>query len=144
MTGERNYSFQDLHGLIGTHLTKYNNLFHTIIKLAGKHGRDDVQVETQKALILNENLIKHGNKFALDEDYIEGLAKFRKDTKDVGVENPLHDFGTMQFELQEIEMCLHSEETYKKYQIVCFSQFIIVIHLKPEEDFGELFNFRKK
>ena len=67
----------------------------------------------------------------------ETMANLKSDMKDVPVAN-LHSFGVLNFEVDEVEMKLVSEDAYRSFQLLCFDQYIVASEVNTEEHFEGL------
>ena len=120
--------------MIGSQPIQYQNMLETILKKAQKAERPEVVTETIKALALIKNINKHANKYSADVVYVEAMENMKKEITDVKVANPLHEFGTKQFEIAEVDMRLLSDTNFKKFQLIVFKQYILAIELKFEDE----------
>ena len=67
----------------------------------------------------------------------ETMANLKSDMKDVPVAN-LHSFGVLNFEVDEVEMKLVSEDAYRSFQLLCFDHYIVASEVNTEEHFEGL------
>eukprot|EP00092_Neocalanus_flemingeri_P013360 GFUD01014404.1.p1 GENE.GFUD01014404.1~~GFUD01014404.1.p1 ORF type:complete len:1194 (+),score=272.25 GFUD01014404.1:67-3648(+) len=128
---------QELMGMIPQHIMRYPMMLAQIQKYAEKESRKDVVKETRKAWCIMNNIMKHIERYIYDYNYIETMANLKTDMKDVPVTN-LHSFGVLNFEVDEVEMKLVSEDKYRPFQLLCFDHFIVASELYNEEHFEGL------